>query len=242
MRVAVISDIHANLHALEAVLAAIDADPVDELWCLGDLVGYGPKPNECCTIVQARADVCLCGNHDLAVRGTIDLVEFSGDAGTAAAWTRAVLDDDARAFLDGLDPAGKASGVALFHGSARDPVWEYVLSDEAAVATFTLTEEPLVLVGHSHAALQIALREAVLEGGLAPRGTELDLSDARWLLNPGSVGQPRDGDPNAAYLRLDLDAQHAAFCRVPYDIESTQSEMRAAGLPEALIERLAAGQ
>jgi predicted phosphodiesterase len=242
MRVAVVSDIHANLHALEAVLAVIDADPVDELWCLGDLVGYGPKPNECCAIVQARAAVCLCGNHDLAVRGTIDLVEFSGDAGTAAAWTRAVLADDARTFLDGLQPAGRASGVALFHGSARDPVWEYVLSDEAAITTFMLTEEPLVLVGHSHAALQIALREAVLEGGLAPDGTELELADARWLLNPGSVGQPRDGDPHAAYLLLDLDAKRASFRRVAYDVELTQSEMREAGLPEALIERLTLGQ
>jgi diadenosine tetraphosphatase ApaH/serine/threonine PP2A family protein phosphatase len=242
MRVAVVSDIHANLHALEAVLAAIDADPVDELWCLGDLVGYGPKPNECCAIVQARATVCLCGNHDLAVRGTIDLVEFSGDAGTAAAWTREVLADEARAFLDGLEPAGSASGVALFHGSARDPVWEYVLSDEAAITTFMLTEEPLVLVGHSHAALQIALRETVLEGGLAADGTELELSDARRLLNPGSVGQPRDGDPHAAYLLLDFDTQRASFRRVAYDVELTQAEMREAGLPEALIERLALGQ
>jgi predicted phosphodiesterase len=242
MRVAVVSDIHANLHALEAVLVAIDADPVDELWCLGDLVGYGPKPNECCAIVQARAAVCLAGNHDLAVRGTIDLVEFSGDAGTAAAWTREVLANEARAFLDGLEPAGKAAGAALFHGSARDPVWEYVLSDEAAVTTFMLTEEPLVLVGHSHAALQVALREEVLEGGLAPDGTEFELADARWLLNPGSVGQPRDGDPHAAYLLLDLDAQRASFRRVAYDIDRTQSEMRAVGLPEALVERLAAGQ
>jgi diadenosine tetraphosphatase ApaH/serine/threonine PP2A family protein phosphatase len=153
-----------------------------------------------------------------------------------------VLADDARTFLDGLQPAGRASGVALFHGSARDPVWEYVLSDEAAITTFMLTEEPLVLVGHSHAALQIALREAVLEGGLAPDGTELELADARWLLNPGSVGQPRDGDPHAAYLLLDLDAKRASFRRVAYDVELTQSEMREAGLPEALIERLTLGQ
>jgi predicted phosphodiesterase len=242
MRVAVVSDIHANLHALEAVLAAIDADPIDELWCLGDLVGYGPKPNECCAIVQARATVCLCGNHDLAVRGTIDLVEFSGDAGIAAAWTRGVLTDDARAFLDSLEPEGRAARVALFHGSARDPVWEYVLSDEAASTTFMLTEEPLVLVGHSHAALQISLREGLLEGGLAPAGTELELSNARWLLNPGSVGQPRDGNPHAAYLLLDFEAQRASFRRVAYDIELTQSEMREAGLPEALIERLTIGQ
>jgi predicted phosphodiesterase len=242
MRVAVISDIHSNLHALEAVLAALDADPPDELWCLGDLVGYGPKPNECCALVQPRAAVCLSGNHDLAVLGTIDLAEFSGDAGAAAAWTRDVLEDDARTYLSGLQPSGKARGVALFHGSARDPVWEYVLSDEAAEATFLRTEEPLVLVGHSHAALQISLRETVLEGGLAPDGTALELSGARWLLNPGSVGQPRDGDPRAAFLVLDLDAHRAAFRRVAYDIELTQSEMRDAGLPQLLADRLSLGQ
>ncbi len=242
MRVAVISDIHANLHALEAVLAEIDADPPDELWCLGDLVGYGPKPNECCTIVQERAAVCLGGNHDLAVRGTIDLVEFSGDAGAAAKWTREILADDALAYLNTLEPQGTASGVALFHGSARDPVWEYVLSDSAASATLGLTEAPLVLVGHSHVALQIVLHDTLLHGGLAPNGAEADLAGERWLLNPGSVGQPRDGDPHAAYLRLDLEAQHATFRRVPYDIELTQAEMREVGLPESLAERLALGQ
>ena len=242
MRVAVISDIHSNLHALEAVLAAIDADPPDELWCLGDLVGYGPKPNECGALVQARVAVCLSGNHDLAVVGAIDLAEFSGDAATAAAWTRGVLVDEARAYVSGLEPSGKARGVALFHGSARDPVWEYVLSDEAAEATFLRTEESLVLVGHSHAALQISLSETGLDGGLAPAGTALELSGARWLLNPGSVGQPRDGDPRAAYLVLDLDADRATFHRVAYDIELTQSEMRDAELPRLLADRLSLGQ
>jgi len=242
MRVAVISDIHANLHALEAVLAALAAEPPDEVWCLGDLVGYGPKPNECCALVEARASVCLSGNHDLAVVGTIDLDEFSGDAATAAAWTRGVLEDDARAFLSGLEPAGKAADVALFHGSARDPVWEYILSDAAAAATLLLTEEPLVLVGHSHAALEVSFRDMGLDGGLAPDGTTLELAGARWVLNPGSVGQPRDGDPRAAYLVLDSDARRASFHRVAYDIERTQAEMRAAGLPEQLSERLSMGQ
>ena len=242
MRVAIISDIHGNLAALEAVLAAIDADPPDEIWCLGDLVGYGPKPNECTAIVRERAAVCLCGNHDLGVLGTISLDEFSGDAGTAALWTRGVLADDARAFLDALEPQGKASGVALFHGSARDPVWEYVLSDEAAATTLVLTEEQVVLVGHSHVALQVGLREQLLEGGLASNGTEVDFGSARWLLNPGSVGQPRDGDPHAAYLILDLDAGHASFRRVPYDVERTQAEMHAVGLPPLMAQRLALGQ
>jgi len=242
VRVAVFSDVHSNLHALEAVLTAVDADPPDELWCLGDVVGYGPKPNECCALVAERARVCLGGNHDLAVRGTIDLDEFSGDAGAAARWTRGVLTGKALAYLNTLEPRGEAAGVALFHGSARDPVWEYVLSDEAAVTTLLLTEEPVVLVGHSHVALQVVLRELLVEGGLAPDGTELELTGARWLLNPGSVGQPRDGDARAAYLSLDLAAERATYHRVEYDIERTQAEIREAGLPELLALRLSFGQ
>jgi len=242
MRVAVISDIHANLAALEAVLRAIDEDAPDELWCLGDLVGYGPRPNECTLLVQERASVSLCGNHDLAVRGTLDLREFSGDAGAAARWTRSVLSPEALAFLNSLEPTGRCDGVALFHGSARDPVWEYVLSGEAALSTFVLTEERVVLVGHSHVALQIRLDGDRLDGGLAGAGTELELAESRILLNPGSVGQPRDGDPRAAYLLLDLGARTASFRRVEYDVARTQAEMAAAKLPEALALRLAVGQ
>lgn len=242
MRVAVVSDIHSNLHALEAVLAAIDADAPDELWCLGDLVGYGPRPNECCAAIAERADVCLAGNHDLAVRGSIDLAEFGGDAGIAARWTRDVLEPEAQALLERLEPEGQAHGVALYHGSARDPIWEYVLSDEVAVATLELAGSPLVLVGHSHVALRVVLSGGELEGGLAGAGTELELGDARALLNPGSVGQPRDGDRLAAYLLLDLDSGHASFRRVEYDIERTQAEMREAALPEMLAARLELGQ
>jgi diadenosine tetraphosphatase ApaH/serine/threonine PP2A family protein phosphatase len=242
MRVAVVSDIHSNLHALEAVLAAVDADAPDELWCLGDLVGYGPRPNECCALVRERAGICLAGNHDLAVRGDIDLLEFSGDAAAAARWTRGVLTDAARAYLDVLDSSGSRAGVALYHASARDPVWEYVLSDEAAEATLDLAGAPLVLVGHSHAALVAVDRNGAIAGGLAEAGTELDLAEGRFLLNPGSVGQPRDGDPRAAYLLLDLDERRAGFRRVEYDVERTQAEIREAGLPEALAARLSLGQ
>jgi predicted phosphodiesterase len=230
MRAAVISDVHGNLAALEAVLAAIDENAPDELWCLGDLVGYGARPNESCTIVRRRSTICLAGNHDLAVRGTIDLIEFSGDAGIAARWTRDVLAPDALA---------TAHGVELYHGSARDPVWEYVLSDDAALITFALTDSQVVLVGHSHVALHISTAGA---GGLAPDGTRIELGDDRHLLNPGSVGQPRDGDPRAAWLELDLDAATASFHRVAYDVERTQSEIRAAGLPDILAERLSYGQ
>jgi diadenosine tetraphosphatase ApaH/serine/threonine PP2A family protein phosphatase len=241
MRVAVVSDIHSNLHALEAVLAAIDREAPDELWCLGDLVGYGPRPNECCAAVADRADVCLAGNHDLAVRGTIDLEEFHGEAGQAATWTREVLEPQWRELLDRLEPEGSAHGIALYHGSARDPIWEYVLSDEGAMATLELAGSPLVLVGHSHVALQIMESGGDVRGSAAPAGTEVELDGVRALLNPGSVGQPRDGDPRAAYLVLDLDARGASFRRVAYDVERTQREMRDAGLPELLAARLELG-
>ena len=232
---------HSNLAALEAVLSAIDAAPPEEIWCLGDVVGYGPRPNECCEIVESRADICLGGNHDLAVRGTIDLDEFRGDAAVAARWTRDILSESARAFLDRLEPQDERDGVALYHGSARDPVWEYVLSDEAAAATLAVSPLPLVLVGHSHVALEVEWRDDLLTGGLAPDGKRVDVR-GRVLLNPGSVGQPRDGEPRAAYLVLDREAQTATFHRVEYDVERTQAEMRAAGLPESLAARLAHGE
>jgi diadenosine tetraphosphatase ApaH/serine/threonine PP2A family protein phosphatase len=241
-RVAVISDVHANWHALEAVLAAIDAEQPDELWCLGDLVGYGPRPNPCCETVRERADSCLCGNHDLGVLGELDLEEFAPDAVATAVWSREVLKPEARAWLESLGPQGRREGAELFHGSPRDPVWEYVLTVEAVEAAFDRTEEPLVLVGHSHVPLALALAEGALAGGLAPDGTVAEMdTDARLLLNPGSVGQPRDGDPRAAWLLLDFAAGRASFRRVEYPVERTQEEIRERGLPPTLAERLARG-
>jgi predicted phosphodiesterase len=240
VRIAVLSDVHSNLAALEAVLAAVDTVAPDEIWCLGDVVGYGPRPTECCEIVEARAAVCLAGNHDLAVIGKLDLHEFSGDAGVAARWTREVLSAPAQAFLARLEPEGERADVSLYHGSARDPVWEYVLSEEAAAATLALAAHPVVLVGHSHVALAVEWEDSALAGGLAPEGTVATLRE-RTLLNPGSVGQPRDGDPRAAYLVLDLDERSATFHRVEYDVARTQTEMRDAGLPATLAERLAHG-
>ncbi len=237
-----ISDVHGNLHALEAVLAAIDRERPDEVWCLGDLVGYGPRPNACCRLVADRADVCLVGNHDLAVLGRLDLDEFSHDAAASARWTGAVLEDEPRRFLESLDPADVRGGVELYHASPRDPVWEYVLSIEVAAASLLTAHEPVVLIGHSHVALRFALSGESLDGGLAPDGTALDLAAAdRWLVNPGSVGQPRDGDPRAAYAVLDLGAGRATFRRVPYPVEQTQEEIADAGLPAALAARLEHG-
>jgi diadenosine tetraphosphatase ApaH/serine/threonine PP2A family protein phosphatase len=240
-RVAVISDVHANWHALEAVLEAIEREQPEEIWCLGDLVGYGPRPNPCCAEVERRASLCLAGNHDLGVLGELDLADFAGDAVVAARWTRGVLDESARSYLESVQPVARRDGVELFHASPRDPVWEYVLSAEAAAAALALTEAPLLLVGHSHVPLAISLVKGVLDGGLAPAGTEAKLSSGRWLLNPGSVGQPRDGDPQAAWLLLDLADRRASFRRVEYDVAGTQDEIRERGLPDALAERLAHG-
>jgi predicted phosphodiesterase len=241
VRVAVLSDIHANLHALEAVLAAVEDDAPDEVWFLGDLVGYGPRPNRCRALLEPRAAVSLVGNHDLGAIGRIDLDWFSPEAATSARWTSTVLEPETEAFLGSLQPKGEREKAALFHASPRDAVWEYVLSPEVALASLQATEAPLVLVGHSHVPLAIALEGKSVHGGLAEGGADVDLGDARWLLNPGSVGQPRDGDPRAAYLDLDLDAGRASFRRVEYPVEATQREIRDRGLPETLAARLEHG-
>jgi predicted phosphodiesterase len=241
MRVAVLSDIHSNLHALEAVLEEIDRSEADLIWCLGDIVGYGPRPDECCRIVQERAAVCLCGNHDLGVRGDVDLADFAPDAAAAVLWTRGILSTRANEFLGRLEPLAEADGLQLFHASPRDPVWEYILTDQAALAALEMTSAPVVLVGHSHVPLAVTFDRGLLDGGHAPAETEVDLGDLRWLLNPGSVGQPRDGDPRAAWLLLDLDAGHASFRRVDYAVADTNAEIREAGLPPILGERLFAG-
>jgi diadenosine tetraphosphatase ApaH/serine/threonine PP2A family protein phosphatase len=241
MRIAVISDIHANLHALESVLADVDRESVDELWCLGDVVGYGPKPNECCDLIRERASISLCGNHDLASLGRLEIAEFSGDAAAAARWTSGVLGDDQRTWLGSLGPRAHREGAELFHASPRDPVWEYVLSEEVALLSLKATTEPLVLVGHTHVALALALEGDRIDGGLAPGGITVEIGERRTLMNPGSVGQPRDGDARAAWLLVDTGAGTAGFHRVPYPIEETQKEMRDAALPEPLAGRLAHG-
>ena len=222
------------------MLEEIDAWAPDSIWCLGDTVGYGPAPNGCCELVSQRADVCLIGNHDLVALGTLDVEDFNGDAAAAALWTRKELEERGRSYLSALESSAVVDGAELFHASPRDPVWEYVLSAETAYLSLLMTKAPLVLVGHSHVALAIGLDESAIRGGLAPADTGVDLG-GRWLLNPGSVGQPRDGDARAAWLELDTDEDYARFHRVAYPIERTQARMREIGLPESLAERLAHG-
>jgi len=243
MQVAIVSDIHGNRHALEAVLADIAQSDADRLWCLGDVVGYGADPNDCCTIVREHAAVCLAGNHDLAVTGALPLDEFSRGAALAARWTQEVLAPEHRDWLASLDPADTEEGVGLFHASPRDPVWEYVLSALLAELCFDAVPHQLSLIGHSHVALAFVREEGEPATGRARRGGEAEeLGEARWLVNPGSVGQPRDGDARAAWLLLDLGAGTVEWRRTEYDVAGAAAAIRSAHLPDSLAERLQYGQ
>ncbi len=243
MKVAVISDIHGNRHAFEAVLDDVATSDAAELWCLGDLVGYGAEPDACVALASEHAAVCLAGNHDLAVTGEISFEEFSRGASLAAQWTQEVIASEHLDFLTGLRPEGQEGPIGLYHASPRDPVWEYVLS--ALLAELCLDKQPdrVCLIGHSHVALSFVRNEGELASGEPRReGARLDISAGEWLLNPGSVGQPRDGDPRASWLLLDLDGLTASFQRTGYDVAGAAAAIRAARLPDSLAERLEYGQ
>ncbi len=243
MRAAVITDIHANLPALEAVLEAIDERGADEIWCLGDVVGYGAQPDECTELARERCDVCLVGNHDLAVLGALDISSFSAAAADAVRWTVENIAEESLAFLRDLKPSGEREGFGLFHASPRDPVWEYVLSTDQADDCMDIQPEPACLIGHSHVALYFLRAEGnEARGAQAAVGSMLDLSKGSWLLNPGSAGQPRDGDPRAAWLELDTSERTARYHRAPYDIDRAAASIVSAGLPKHLAQRLYAGQ
>jgi diadenosine tetraphosphatase ApaH/serine/threonine PP2A family protein phosphatase len=243
VRVAVVSDIHGNRHAFEAVLADVAGTAVDELWCLGDLVGYGADPDACVELAREHAAVCLAGNHDLAVTGELSLDEFSRGAEIAARWTQEVIAPENLAYLESLEPAKHVEGVGLYHASPRDPVWEYVLSALLAEMCLDAAPERLALIGHSHVALSFVRREGeIATGERRVAGDVADLTAGEWLLNPGSVGQPRDGDPRAAWLLLDTAEHGATWRRVEYDVVGAATAIRHARLPDSLAERLGYGQ
>ena len=257
MRLAVLSDIHANLPALEAVLADVDGAGLDQLWCLGDVVGYGAHPDECASLVAEHCALCLVGNHDLAVLGELDDSSFSPAAAAAVRWTRETAKPETIQFLRGLEPADEGREVALYHASPRDPVWEYVLWPDQAAECIAVQAARVSLVGHSHVALFFVMAEDgrarlprgeaidlddAAKGAPAGAGTRLDVTEGRWLINPGSVGQPRDGDPRAAWLELDTDAWEAAYHRIEYEIDRAADAIAASDLPEHLAKRLYVGQ
>jgi predicted phosphodiesterase len=243
MRVAIVSDIHGNRHAFEAVLDAIEGSECQEMWCLGDLVGYGAEPDACVGLARHYAAICLAGNHDLGVRGALPLEEFSRGAALAARWTQGVIVPETRQYLDKLEPSHLDEDVGLFHASPRDPVWEYVLSPLQAEMCLDVQTHRICLIGHSHVALSFSRADGEpATGQTRAPGEELDLTGGEWLINPGSVGQPRDGDPRAAWLELDLDSMKAVYHRTDYDIAGAAAAIRAARLPDSLAERLAFGQ
>ncbi len=244
MRLGVISDIHSNLPALEAVLAAVDEAGVDELWCLGDVVGYGAQPDECAKLVSERCALSLVGNHDLAVLGELEVSAFSPSAAEAVTWTKRNVAPETLEFLRGLEPADETREVGLYHASPRDPVWEYVLWVDQAEECLAVQSGRVSLIGHSHVALFFVAPEGDSEvrGSNAEGGTRIEIADGRWLINPGSVGQPRDGDPRAAWLELDTEAWTATYRRTPYEIDRAAEAIAAAELPEQLGTRLYVGQ
>jgi diadenosine tetraphosphatase ApaH/serine/threonine PP2A family protein phosphatase len=242
LRYLIISDIHANLVALEAVLA--DAPACDEIWCLGDLVGYGPDPNECIERIQDFPHVSLAGNHDWAALGKLDIKNFNSDARAANAWTQSVLKPAAREYLSGLPSELERDGFYMAHASPREPVWEYILDANVAYANFAHFSTTTCLVGHTHIPLIFVLDEERrrCDTMMPPFSGRLKLGARRMIVNPGSVGQPRDGDPWASYATLDTETMVWEFHRVTYPVEITQERMRARGLPGRLIDRLEIGR
>ena len=239
MRIAVVSDIHSNLVALEAVLAA--AGSVDGVWHLGDVVGYGPDPNGVVRRLREIGAIGVRGNHDAAAVGGDEIDWFNPEARRAMEWTRTALEPDALEWLAALPERRTEAGIELVHGSPRQPIWEYIVSDAVARANLDQLAGTLALHGHTH--VPVAWRDAEDDVDLihGRDGGALVIDDRRVLLNPGSVGQPRDGLPTASFLILDPEAGQATWHRAAYDIGAVQAAMRTAGLPGALWRRLEIG-
>lgn len=246
MRALIVSDIHSNLEAFEAVLADADASGgYDVVWFLGDLVGYGADPGLCIDRLRALPNLAIAGNHDHAVTGKLNPDLFNSAARAAALWTADVLADDELDYLAGLPEVRTVGDFTHVHGSLRDPVMEYLISEPAALATFALLETSFCLVGHSHYPIVWTEREGGADVALQDETEPLLLSfDQRVIVNPGSVGQPRDGDWRASYLLYDSGVGVAGVVqhrRVEYDIGTAQRKIREAGLPESLADRLGRG-
>ncbi len=239
MRIAVLSDIHANLPALDAVLATLGE--VDAIWQLGDVVGYGPHPDEVVARLREIGAVGVRGNHDAAALGRLDVSYFNAAARWAVEWTARRIAPETRAWLDGLPERAVIDEVTLVHGSPRDPTWEYVTTTSAARANLAAFATPCCLHGHTHVPVAWLDEGGRVELVRPSDGDELALDERRLLLNPGSVGQPRDGDPRASAMVLDMEARRVTWRRVAYPIRATQADIRGAGLPAWLADRLATG-
>jgi len=243
MRYAIIADIHANLAAFAAVLGDIEQQGgVDEIWCLGDIVGYGPDPHQCIELLRRYNHICVVGNHDLAAIGKFDTSYFNPLAAAACQWTAEQLSRDDVKYLKNLPTTIEKDDFLLVHGSPREPIWEYIVSTSIAVRNFAFFKSPFCLVGHSH--IPVVFK---YEGGsclpirFSP-GIGILLGKSRMIINPGGVGQPRDGDPRASYAIYESEGRVIRLYRIPYDISITQDKMMQVGLPIQLITRLKYGR
>lgn len=242
MRTLIISDVHANLTALNAVLA--HAAPYDRVWCLGDVVGYGPDPNECIERIQGLPLLkCVKGNHDSAILGEIDINAFNYEARASLEWLESKLQPENKLWLAGLDERLVFDDITIAHGSPRNPVWEYIMDVRAARENMNAFDTQICLVGHTHIPGVYKLEEGTPElvrfYRMAP-GDPFSLGQ-KSIVNPGSVGQPRDHNPRSSYLIYDDEAGEWTYHRVDYDIEKVQERILAAGLPPRHASRLTEG-
>jgi diadenosine tetraphosphatase ApaH/serine/threonine PP2A family protein phosphatase len=240
MRIAVVADVHANLEAFQAVLA--HAGDLDELWSLGDIVGYGPDPGACITLLHTYPHIAIAGNHDYAATGVISTEDFNPFAAEAALWTSKQLSLEDQLWLSNLSAVHIEGEFTLAHGSLNDPVWDYLVSLDRARGHLQHQTTPYGLVGHSHLPQVFTEGQTRLQQASLDNAEEVPLGSRRLIVNPGSVGQPRDGDPRASYCLLDTEKRRLTLHRVPYEIEVTQAKMRAVGLPDYLAQRLDEGR
>lgn len=243
MRYAIIADIHANLPAFKAVLEDIVRQGgANKLWCLGDIVGYGPDPHECIELLCQTDHVCVAGNHDWAAIGKVDTSYFNPDAAAACHWTTKQLDSADVRYLANLSLVIEDGDFTLVHGSPREPIWEYLVSTGMAKENFAYFKSQYCLVGHSHVPLVFSYGGGdACSGSRFSTSVELVKDGNRLIINPGGVGQPRDGDPQASYAIYDSETRLVKLYRVPYDIRATQDRMVKCGLPLSLVARLSYG-
>ena len=243
MRTLIVSDVHSNFEALESVMTDARArGGFDQVWSLGDVVGYGPDPGACIDLLLRHDLRAVAGNHDLAAIGRLSLEAFNPYAAAANRWTAGQLSAEHVKHLAGLELRLELDEFTVVHGSPRDPIWEYVVTVQAAVASFTHFETYWCLVGHSHIPFICRPAAQGAEFMRFPLDAPVALQEEQVIVNPGSVGQPRDGDPTASYAVYDSDASTVTHHRVEYDVAATQEKMRGHNLPQYLIDRLPLGR
>jgi predicted phosphodiesterase len=243
LRTLIIADIHSNLEALQQVIEdARERGGFDQIWSLGDIVGYGPDPGACIDLVRRYDAISVVGNHDLACIGKLSTESFNPLAAAASRWTGDQLTAEQARYLAELPLKLEQGEFTVVHGSPRDSIWEYVVSVAAAVASFMHFDTSWCLVGHSHVSFLCRPAEDGAVFLEFPLDTPVALGTDRLIINPGAVGQPRDGDPRASYAIYDAEAGVLFHHRAEYDIPITQEKMRRHRLPEFLIDRLGHGR